>query len=180
MNLELQNERINYLKDKIYNDGTIVYVDDDMIPGSFAQDMKCIFGCNPETDILSGASRGDEDQANCTIVVLEKNIDRKELFVALSDYVNGTKIPYILCALPEEYAFKTEYEFEPDDKNVEGPVELIVGDCPVIDNNTNLLIEYPLQLGLEAGEGPSEVAKAIADGRHYTKELYDVNDEKLI
>jgi len=180
MNSELQKERINYLKNKIYDDGKIIYIDDDMIPNTFAQDMKCIFGCNPETDILSGASRGDEGQADCTIVVLEKDIDKKDLFVALSDYVNGTKIPFILCALPEEYAIKSQYELDPENEYVEGPVELMVGDYPVIGDNTNLLIEYPLKLGLEAGEGPSDVAKAIADGKHYTKELYDVNDAKII
>jgi len=89
MNSELKNERISYLKDKIYNDAKIVYIDDDMIPETFAQDMKCIFGCNPETDILCGALRGDDALTDCTVAVIEKEMSRKDFLVALADYING-------------------------------------------------------------------------------------------
>ena len=178
--MNVQNERIKYLKDKIYNGAKVVYIDDDMIPDTFAQDMKCIFGCNPETDILCGVERGGDSVVDCTLAVIEKSISREDFLVVLSDYVNALKLDYILCAMPDQAGSMTQYELDPDDEYVEGPVELYVGDILVIGDNDNLLIEGPLKLGLEAGDKPSAAAEAIAEGKHFTKELYDVNDDKIL
>jgi len=179
MIFESQNERINYLKERIYGNGKIVYIDDDMIPDTFAQDMEYIFKVDPEMDILRGAAWGDDGLVDCTVVVIENDMSREEILVALADYVNGIKIQYIQCAFQNEEGRKLQFELDLDDEYVEGPSELIVGDILVLDES-NLLIERPLSLGLKPEGEPSDVAKAIAEGRHFIKELIDINDERLI
>ena len=110
------------------------------------------------------------------MIIIPEEIDTARFLVTLADYVNAdmTKNHSLDCFAHDGEGVLRQYNIIKDDDNVEGGGDIFVYYEPgVIDGETCLSLTEKIVYGYEGDCGePSETAKDIKGGKHFTKSLW--------
>ncbi len=163
--------------DRLYEKCNAVICNKDEVPETFVADMHLLFGIDLKNDFIGNVfySGNGEDLSDADLIIIPENVDTSRFLVTLADYINaGMTKRGLDCFVHDGAGVLRRYTVVKDDDSIDGGGDIFVFYEPgVFTGEVSLSLTKEIVYGYEAECGePSQIAKDIKGGKHFTKSLW--------